>query len=345
MKKNYKCRKFEAGVSLVLVSMLLISGMSLVSGINVRSPTFSGGLIGDPLTPHPIWGYAKYCNGGWAVNADVAVHTDDDEVDPEDQTVYTKVGSGGAWSVDVGCPGPCWPDGADFIVWINGTGDYDGWQNISYGNVSGYSNDMGTLILYPPELVANASYEDGCYISGDSVQFYGDASGGASPYDWSWDFDDGGTSSEQDPVHQFDDNLYLILSTKNGLVKKTLLNDYANIRATGIIAQRLRDNDVIVGAKITDGTKGIVLATKKGKAIRFPEKEVRVVGRSSIGVLGIRLNKDDHVVDMAIAEKKKTLLTVCENGYGKRSADGGSKTECISCCSWNRDSIPSKSRR
>jgi DNA gyrase subunit A len=121
------------------------------------------------------------------------------------------------------------------------------------------------------------------------------------------------------PVRQFDDNLYLILSTKNGLVKKTLLNDYANIRATGIIAQRLRDNDVIVGAKITDGTKGIVLATKKGKAIRFPEKEVRVVGRSSIGVLGIRLNKDDHVVDMAIAEKKKTLLTVCENGYGKRS--------------------------
>ncbi|MFX0182354.1 MAG: DNA gyrase subunit A [Candidatus Hodarchaeota archaeon] len=121
------------------------------------------------------------------------------------------------------------------------------------------------------------------------------------------------------PVHQFDDNLFLILSTKNGLVKKTLLNDYANIRATGIIAQRLRDNDVIVGAKITDGTKGIVLATKKGKAIRFPEKEVRVVGRSSIGVLGIRLNKDDHVVDMAIAEKKKTLLTVCENGYGKRS--------------------------
>jgi len=121
------------------------------------------------------------------------------------------------------------------------------------------------------------------------------------------------------PVHQFDDNLYLILSTKNGLVKKTLLNDYANIRSTGIIAQRLRDNDVIVGAKITDGTKGIVLATKKGKAIRFPEKEVRVVGRSSIGVLGIRLNKNDHVVDMAIAEKRKTLLTVCENGYGKRS--------------------------
>lgn len=121
------------------------------------------------------------------------------------------------------------------------------------------------------------------------------------------------------PVQQFDDNLYLILSTKNGLVKKTLLNDYANIRSTGIIAQRLRDNDVIVGAKITDGTKGIVLATKKGKAIRFPEKEVRVVGRSSIGVLGIRLNKDDHVVDMAIAEKRKTLLTICENGYGKRS--------------------------
>ncbi len=123
------------------------------------------------------------------------------------------------------------------------------------------------------------------------------------------------------PVSVFDDSHYLLLSTKTGLIKKTPLRDYANIRATGIIAIQLRENDMIVGVKVTDDSKEIILATEKGKAIRFPETEVRAVGRSSIGVLGIRLNKkeNDSVVDMAIVEKNKTLLTVCENGFGKRS--------------------------
>ncbi|MFX0016329.1 MAG: DNA gyrase subunit A [Promethearchaeota archaeon] len=120
-------------------------------------------------------------------------------------------------------------------------------------------------------------------------------------------------------VSNFDEEHFLVLATKNGLIKKTTLTDYANIRTTGIIAIQLRDQDMIVGVKVTDGTKDIVLATQKGKAIRFPENQVRAVGRSSIGVLGIRLREDDFVVDMAIVDEKKTLLTVCANGFGKRT--------------------------
>jgi DNA gyrase subunit A len=121
------------------------------------------------------------------------------------------------------------------------------------------------------------------------------------------------------PIKDFEKDQYLLLATKNGLIKKSPLGDYENIRTTGIIAQKLREGDRIVGAKITDGLKEIILATRKGKAIRFKESDVRVVGRSSIGVMGIRLNKDDYVVDLSIVDENKTLLTVCENGFGKRS--------------------------
>ncbi len=121
------------------------------------------------------------------------------------------------------------------------------------------------------------------------------------------------------PIKDFEKDQYLLLATKNGLIKKSPLTDYENIRTTGIIAQKLREGDRIVGAKITDGLKEIILATRKGKAIRFKESDVRVVGRSSIGVMGIRLNKDDYVVDLSIVDENKTLLTVCENGFGKRS--------------------------
>jgi DNA gyrase subunit A len=122
------------------------------------------------------------------------------------------------------------------------------------------------------------------------------------------------------PVKEFRNDQYLVLATKNGLIKKSPLKDYENIRSTGIIAQKLRDTDLIVGAKITDGSRDIILASLKGKAIRFQESDVRVVGRSSLGVMGIRLNKGDYVVDMALVDMDKTLLTVCENGFGKRSS-------------------------
>jgi len=123
------------------------------------------------------------------------------------------------------------------------------------------------------------------------------------------------------PISDFEEERYLILATQNGMIKKTPLSDYANIRSTGIIAIQLKDNDKIVGVKITDGKKDIILATSNGKAIRFSENEVRAVGRSSIGVRGIQLNTkvNDTVVDLAIVDENKTLLTVCENGYGKKS--------------------------
>ena len=122
------------------------------------------------------------------------------------------------------------------------------------------------------------------------------------------------------PVKEFRDDQYLVLATKKGLIKKSPIKDYENIRSTGIIAQKLRDNDLIVGAKITNGSRDIILATLKGKAIRFVESDVRVVGRSSLGVMGIRLNKGDNVVSMTLVDMNKTLLTVCENGFGKRSS-------------------------
>jgi DNA gyrase subunit A len=122
------------------------------------------------------------------------------------------------------------------------------------------------------------------------------------------------------PVKEFRNDQYLVLATKNGLIKKSPLKDYENIRSTGIIAQKLRETDLIVGAKITDGSRDIILASLKGKAIRFQESDVRVVGRSSLGVMGIRLNKGDYIVDMALVDMNKTLLTVCENGFGKRSS-------------------------
>ncbi|MHA2224726.1 MAG: DNA gyrase subunit A [Candidatus Hodarchaeales archaeon] len=121
------------------------------------------------------------------------------------------------------------------------------------------------------------------------------------------------------PVSNFNDKYYLVLATRKGLIKKTSLSDYANIRSTGIIAIQLREQDKIVGVKVTDGNKEIMLATLNGKAIKFNEKEVRSVGRSSIGVLGMRLRPNDFVVDMAIVDESKTLLTVCEMGYGKRT--------------------------
>ncbi|WP_455141626.1 DNA gyrase subunit A [Candidatus Hodarchaeum mangrovi] len=123
------------------------------------------------------------------------------------------------------------------------------------------------------------------------------------------------------PISDFEEERYLILATQYGMIKKTPLSDYANIRSTGIIAIQLKDSDKIVGVKITDGKKDIILATSNGKAIRFSENEVRAVGRSSIGVRGIQLNTkaNDTVVDLAIVDENKTLLTVCENGYGKKS--------------------------
>ena len=123
------------------------------------------------------------------------------------------------------------------------------------------------------------------------------------------------------PVREFDETSYLMLATRMGRVKKTPLRAYANPRRAGIQAIVLREGDTLIAAELTDGNREIVLATKKGKAIRFEESRCRSMGRVSSGVGGVRLRGDDDAVVgmVVIREPDVTLLTVTEHGYGKRS--------------------------
>ncbi len=121
------------------------------------------------------------------------------------------------------------------------------------------------------------------------------------------------------PVKEFNEKRYLVLSTKKGIIKKTALSLYSKPRKGGIIAINLDDGDELINAAITDGNKEIVIATKKGMAVRFNENDTRPIGRSARGVKGINLRKDDEVIGMVVADPDKTLLSITENGYGKRS--------------------------
>ena len=120
-------------------------------------------------------------------------------------------------------------------------------------------------------------------------------------------------------VREFDDR-YLVTATRTGQIKKTPLVAYANPRKGGIQATGLDAGDLVIGVAVTRGNDEILLATHDGKAIRFPEAEVRSMGRTAGGVRGIRLGKGDEVVDMAVADPTATLLTVCVKGYGKRTS-------------------------
>ena len=122
------------------------------------------------------------------------------------------------------------------------------------------------------------------------------------------------------PVREFSDDRYLFTATRNGIVKKTRLSAYQNIRRDGIIALKIQDDDDLIGAAITDGQQDIALLTRNGQAMRFGESEVRSMGRVSTGVKGIRLRQGDEVVDMVVVRESSTLLTICENGYGKRTS-------------------------
>ena len=121
------------------------------------------------------------------------------------------------------------------------------------------------------------------------------------------------------PVPKFEDHLYLVLATKNGTIKKTELKAYSNPRKGGIRAINLDDNDLLVSAKLTNGKQNLILASKNGNAVHFNEKDVRAAGRTSMGVRGMKLKQGDEVVDMVVADEALTLLTVTENGYGKRT--------------------------
>jgi len=122
------------------------------------------------------------------------------------------------------------------------------------------------------------------------------------------------------PVKNFDNEHYLIMSTKNGTVKKTELMAYSNPRRHGIVAIKLEQNDELINVELTDGNRQIILATKNGLAVRFEERNVRPTGRSAQGVRGISLKDNDEVMGMVVASDENTLLTVTENGYGKRTS-------------------------
>ena len=124
------------------------------------------------------------------------------------------------------------------------------------------------------------------------------------------------------PISNFEDGKYLLMATRNGLIKKTALQEYNSTRKTGLLAITLKDDDELLDVRLTDGEDNVVLVTSKGMCITFDEKDVRPVGRSAQGVLGIRLDEDDFVIGMEsiLADNKKaTLLAITENGFGKRT--------------------------
>jgi DNA gyrase subunit A len=121
------------------------------------------------------------------------------------------------------------------------------------------------------------------------------------------------------PIHEFDDQHYLVFSTRNGIIKKTNLSAYSNVRVNGIRAIKLDADDELISTRLSDGEQTIMIATTHGQACRFDEQEVRPLGRVTRGVIGIRLDKGDSVVSMAIVGEGGNLLTITENGYGKRS--------------------------
>jgi len=121
-------------------------------------------------------------------------------------------------------------------------------------------------------------------------------------------------------VRSFDPDRYIVLATKSGQIKKTSLDSFSNPRKTGINAINLPERDELIEAAISDGTYDIVLATRMGQAIRFPEEKIRPMGRTAYGVHGIKLRLDDYVIGMVVVKRDASLLTVSENGYGKRTS-------------------------
>jgi len=121
-------------------------------------------------------------------------------------------------------------------------------------------------------------------------------------------------------VPQFEPGSYILMATKNGLVKKTDLMAYSRPRADGIIALTLSQGDELIETRITDGTLNVFLCTAMGKSIRFHESDVRTVGRTAMGVRGIKLESNDRIVGMEVLSHGQTLFAATENGYGKRTS-------------------------
>ena len=138
------------------------------------------------------------------------------------------------------------------------------------------------------------------------------------------------------PIREYEDGQYLLMATEKGLVKKTPIKDYANVRKTGLAAIVLREDDRLIEVKITDDEQDVILVTKYGMCIRFSEKDVRPTGRVSMGVRGMNLGDHDEVIGMQISNQGKYLLIASEKGMGKltdmdeftRQNRGGKGVKC-----------------
>lgn len=139
------------------------------------------------------------------------------------------------------------------------------------------------------------------------------------------------------------ENLNLFFATRNGIVKKTPLSDYANVRKSGIIAINLREDDEVIGVRLTEGTQDIIMATKHGLSIRFHETDVRSMGRQATGVKGINLGEGDEVIGMDVVYPDMDVLVVTSRGYGKKTPSdeyrvqsrGGKGIKTIHCTGKN----------
>ena len=120
-------------------------------------------------------------------------------------------------------------------------------------------------------------------------------------------------------VKEFEDDKFIVMGSRKGVVKRTVLSAFSNPRAGGIIAMGVEDDDAVIAVQVTDGTGEMFIGTRNGMAIRFPETDVRPMGRTAYGVRGITLRDDDYVVAMEVVKPGGTLLTVTERGYGKRT--------------------------
>ncbi len=131
------------------------------------------------------------------------------------------------------------------------------------------------------------------------------------------------------PVKDYSAELYVLMATRNGLIKKTKLEEYSNIRKSGLQGITLKEDDELIDVRLTDGSNDVVMVTQSGLSIRFKEEEVRPVGRTSMGVKGITLANDDKVVGMEpVANNDDYILAITENGFGKRTELEEYRSQC-----------------
>ncbi len=128
-------------------------------------------------------------------------------------------------------------------------------------------------------------------------------------------------------VRKFEEGKFVVMVTRQGVIKKTSLEQFSNPRPSGILALGIDDGDALVAARLTEGNRDILLSTRQGMAIRFPEDDVRPMGRTAYGVKGITLEEGDAVVGADIIEPGTTVLSVTENGFGKRTEDSEYKSQ------------------